>query len=213
MTDPQLFRRDTHAGERTLGRVRLTRLRWRLRGAWLWPAFAVGALAGGLWLHAFPLTGLHTGLVPALLLAGFLDLAAVALAASIGAVLLRRVRPDLPRVVAADAAGALAVGAVTLALVAGGLLNHAAVAREARATTRALAFVRLAVVRSGPPAARRNLAGADTIRVDAGKVYRSCVPTGDPSRPYCVIVHLDASPPRVLRDGHEPNSSWMARGG
>lgn len=191
----------------------LTRLRWRLRGAWLWPAFAVGTLAAGLFLHARPLTGLRTDLVPALLLAGFLNLGAVALAATIGAVLLRRARPDLPRVVAADSAGAVAVVVVSLALVVGGLVHHGAVARESRDTARALSFIRLAVLRSGPPAARRNIEAADTIRVDAGKVYRSCVPTGNAARPYCVIVHLDVSPPRVVADGHEPNGSWMARGG
>jgi hypothetical protein len=193
--------------------VSLTRLRWRLRGAWLWPAFAAGTLGAGIFLHARPLTGLRTGLVPALLLAGFLNLGAVALAATVGAVLLRRARPDLPRVVAADYAGAAAVGVVTVALVAGGLAHHGAVARERRDTTRALTFMRLQVMRSGPPAARRNIDAADTIRVDAGKVYRSCVPVADPARPYCVIVHLDARPPRVVEDGHEPNGSWMARGG
>jgi hypothetical protein len=166
-----------------------------------------------LWVHWRPLTGLRTDLVAALLLAGFLNLGAVALGATVGGVLLRHARPDLPRVVAADAAGALAVGAVTVGLVAAGLAHHGAVAREQRDTARALAVMRASVRGSGPAAARRNVDAADTIRVDPGRVYRSCIPTGIAALPYCVIVHLDTRPPRVIADGHEPNSSWAARGG
>ncbi len=57
-----------HAGEERRDRVR--RLRWRLRGAVLWPTFAVLTVADGVLLHLLPIAGDVIGLVPALLLAG-----------------------------------------------------------------------------------------------------------------------------------------------
>ena len=35
----------------------LTRLRWRLRGAWLWPSFLVLSLADATIIHAMPPAG------------------------------------------------------------------------------------------------------------------------------------------------------------
>lgn len=40
---------------------RLTRLRWRVRGAWQWPAFVLLTLADAALLHWLPLAGEGTG--------------------------------------------------------------------------------------------------------------------------------------------------------
>ena len=37
--------------------VWLTRMRWRMRGAWLWPAFVVLTLAEGVLLEVLPISG------------------------------------------------------------------------------------------------------------------------------------------------------------
>jgi hypothetical protein len=96
---------------------------------------------------------------------------------------------------------------VTVGFAVAGLVHHGAVAREHRAAERAAGLARRFVSQAAPPAVQREVAAADTIRVDPGRVYRSCVPeTAD--RAWCVVVHLDADPPRIVYDGHEPNASW-----
>ncbi|MGB2711931.1 MAG: hypothetical protein WBC33_10475, partial [Conexibacter sp.] len=94
-----------------------TRLRWRLRGAWLAPLLVVLTLGDAVLLHVRPLAGDgRTELVAGLLLASFLNLVAVAALAPFAALALRRVRPDLPRVVARDYAGVLLVLLVSAGL-------------------------------------------------------------------------------------------------
>jgi hypothetical protein len=182
-----------------------SRLRWRLRGAWLWPAFVALTLLDGLLLHLRPLQGQSTGLVGGLLLAGFLNLLLVAVGAPLAGLLLRRRRRDLPRVVAADYAGSALLVGLTVAFAVIGLAHHGAVVRERRAAQRAMAIARDFTARAAPPAVQRSLAAADTLRIDPGRVYRSCVPEAA-DRSWCVVVHLDQRPPRVIFDGHEPNA-------
>ncbi|HEV3229065.1 MAG TPA: hypothetical protein VGY97_06295 [Solirubrobacteraceae bacterium] len=100
---------------------RWRRLRWRLRGAWQWPTFAAFVVLDSVSLHFLPVTGSGSRPSPAaaLLLAGFLNLAAVGVLAPLAGRVLRRARPDLPRVVANDYAGTalvLAAGVLVLAL-------------------------------------------------------------------------------------------------
>jgi hypothetical protein len=194
-------------------RMWLSRLRWRLRGAWLWPAFAGLTVADGFVLHAWPLAGQGLDLPSALLLGGFVNLAAVALIGPLGARLVRRRRPDLPRVVALDYAGTALLLVATAALAAGGLIHHGAVMRERHATAFATVLARDYLARRAPAPYRGAGGGADTYRVDPGRVYRTCFAgTGEP-KPFCVVVHLETSPPTLVPDGHEPNSSWAPRGG
>src|ERR1043165_5817423 len=89
-------------------RVWHRRLRWRLRGAWQWPAFVVLTLVNGVLLTVLPpYEGGPPGVFPGVLLAAFLNLLAVAVVAPlVGLVVRRRMRPDLPRAIAADYAGA-----------------------------------------------------------------------------------------------------------
>jgi hypothetical protein len=190
-----------------------SRLRWRLRGAWLWPSFVALTLADGALVHALPPQGESAELAPAVLVAGFVNLIAVAVGAPLAGLALRRRRPDLPRVVATDYAGTALLAAVLAACLGAGLANHGTVARVQRADDRAVALVRAYATRAAPAAARRRLAAADTIRVDPGRVYRSCLPTRRADRPWCVVVHLDTRPPRVIYDGREPNAMWDGRGG
>ncbi|MGI8624178.1 MAG: hypothetical protein ACR2NB_12005, partial [Solirubrobacteraceae bacterium] len=78
-------------------RVSLTRLRWRLRGAWQWPVFVALTAVEGVTLNALPISGRGPGgVVPGLLLATGLNLIVVAGLAPLTARLVRRRRPDLP---------------------------------------------------------------------------------------------------------------------
>ena len=71
---------------------RLTRLRWRRRGAWQWPALWLLTLADALVLHWLPFSGEDgSALLAGFLFAGFANLAIVAvLGPALGAALRRR---------------------------------------------------------------------------------------------------------------------------
>jgi len=92
------------------------RVRWRRRGAWLWPAFAALTVADGIIGHALPPTGETQTFVAAVLLGcGFNLIAVILLRRPLGA-LVRRARPDLPKLIARDYAGTAVVGVVSAAL-------------------------------------------------------------------------------------------------
>src|SRR3954465_1849807 len=65
------------------------RVRWRMRGALEWPLFAVLTVVDALVLHAWPIAGDGIGIVPALLLAAFFNLVAVAAGGPLAGWLLR----------------------------------------------------------------------------------------------------------------------------
>jgi hypothetical protein len=109
-----------------------SRLRWRLRGAWMWPGFAVLTVLDGLLLHARPIAGGGTGVFDGMLLAAFFNVVTVAVLAPIAGALLRRRRRDLPKLIATDYAGAALLVAVTGALMAGGVLHRPAVLEQRR---------------------------------------------------------------------------------
>jgi hypothetical protein len=187
------------------------RLRWRLRGAWMWPAFAGLTLFDGLLLHARPIAGDHIGVVPGLLLACLLNLVAVAvLAPMAGAVVRRRWRPDLPRIVAHDYAGTALLGAVAVGVLAAGLAHQPAV-DESRAEFHAQSMAVRAYVVAHAPAYARRLDAATTLRLESD-LYRTCVP-GPGGRWMCLMVNTDRSPPGIRRDSSaEPNESLAPTG-
>ena len=196
-------------------RGRLRRLRWRLRGAWLWPSFVVVTLLEMALLHWLPIQGDGSGWIPSLLLAGSLNVIAVALLGKIGGALLRRRRRDLPKVVADDYAGLAALGVVAAAFLAAGLVHRPELAADNEAFARQSLAVRLWVQANGDDFTRAHVDAADTVRVDRD-LYRTCVPGPDPDRRrwLCLIVDTAHQPPRVRRDrSRESNASQYPRGG
>jgi hypothetical protein len=193
-------------------RVWWPRLRWRVRGAWMWPAFVAFTVADGLLLHARPIAGDNTGVPAGMLLGAFFNLLAVAVGAPLLGRLLRRSRPEVPRFVAADYAGTALIVAVCAALLAGGLIHHPAV-RERQRDFRAQARAARAYVLAHAGAAyRNNLPRGNTLRVDSD-LYRTCVPGPDPRRALCLYVDTSVTPPRVRRDtSREPNASFARPG-
>lgn len=192
---------------------RLRRLRWRLRGAWQWPTFAALTLVDTALLHSLPVTGGGTGWVPAFLLAGCLNIIAVAALSGVGGWWLRRRRPDLPKVVADDYAGTTLVVAITAVLLVAGLLHRPQRLGEREDFRAQAASFRTFVRGQAPAEYRRHLAAADSIRIEED-LYRSCVPGNDPKRWLCAYLDTSSSPVGVSEDrNREPNASLNAAGG
>jgi 4-amino-4-deoxy-L-arabinose transferase-like glycosyltransferase len=187
-------------------RVWHRRLRWRLRGAWMWPAFLVLTLVDGVLLVELPpYEGGPPAVFPGVLLALFANLLAVAVAAPFAGRLLRRRRPDLPRIVAVDYAGATLLAALAVLLVVAGLAHRSAAAEES-AREQAVAKVMHDYVIRQAPEYQAGLAHIDAIRTEPDR-YRACVPGPEPSHALCLYVRTDQSPPGFTRDtSQEPNS-------
>jgi len=185
----------------------LVRLRWRHRGAWLWPAFVTTILADAIIGHALPPAGEGQSLAGAAIVGLVLNLIGVLLLSRPLGALLRRVRPDLPSVVARNYAGTGVVLAVTFALLMAGLAHHATVVANQNALRDAVERAQAWIGDRAPPEFRRNVTRLDTYVIEAGSVYRTCVPSDIGSRSYCVIVKRYLPFSRsVSFAGYEPNS-------
>jgi hypothetical protein len=186
--------------------VRWRRLRWRLRGAWQWPAFVVLTIVDAFLVARLPFQGEGTDAIGAFLVAGFFNLLAVALLAPAFGWLLRRRRRDLPFMIARDYAGTALLFLITFGILAGGLTHRSAVLQE-RADQRAVfAAVHDYVVQSAP-AFVTGLGTLDNLKLETDH-YRACV-LGPEKLPLCLIVNTDQSPAGVTRDpSREPNSLW-----
>jgi hypothetical protein len=194
-------------------RLWMRRLRWRMRGAWQWPLFAVLTVADAVLLAELPFYGSgpedFTG---ALLLAGFANLLIVAVIGPLLGLVLRRRRPDLPRLVASDYAGAAALGALTVLFLLGGLLHRPAVAAQEAEVT-AVAGAARAYVNGSAPEYRPGLRSMTALRL-GDELYRACVPAADPARALCLLVKTTQRPPGVTRDPDEtPNSAYRLNPG
>jgi hypothetical protein len=194
-------------------RVWRSRLRWRIRGAWMWPTFVVLTVADGVLLHELPVSGDGVGVLPGVLVAGFSNLFAVAVLAPLIGRLLRRRRPDLPRLIATDYAGTVLLLAVTGALVAAGLIHRPAVIDRERGLAAGVAQLRDYVLANGSAVHRRNAARIDVLKVNPD-FYRACVPAADPTRAICFFIDLTRHPVRARHDPNPvANSAWLNRAG
>jgi hypothetical protein len=175
------------------------RLRWRFRGAWMWPAYFALTLVDGVLIEVLPpYDGTPPGIVGALLLAGFANLLLLAVVAPLGGLALRRLRPDLPRAIARDYAGAGLVAALTAVILGAGIAHRPAVAGERDDSAALTAAVR-AYVSAHAPEWEPGLDRVE-VREYAPEVFRACVPGPDPRRSLCLIVDTDRRPARVTRD-------------
>ena len=102
----------------------LHRVRWRRRGAWLWPAFVTLTVADAVVGHLLPPAGDGQTVVSAGLVALVLNLIGVILLSRPLGAAIRRTRGDLPAIVARDYAGTTVVATVALALLIAGLIHR-----------------------------------------------------------------------------------------
>jgi hypothetical protein len=184
-------------------------MRWRMRGAWQWPAFCGLTLADGAVLALLPFySDGPGGFVPAVLVAGFFNLVAVAVLAPLAGRLLRRRRPDLPRMVASNYAGTTLVVAIFVALVVGGIAHRPASEAEQQDRAAVIGSVH-AFVSTQRPQLQRQLGATDVMRLE-DRLYRACVPERRPGRWLCLFVTTAQSPPGVTLD-HDEHSNETYR--
>jgi hypothetical protein len=191
--------------------VWLRRLRWRRRGAWLWPAFAALTIADAVVGHMLPPAGDGQTVVSAGLVALVLNLIAVILLSRPLGAALRHARGDLPGIVARDYAGTTVVVVVALALLTIGLLHRSTLQAQRSAMYDAIKRAQAYIGDRAPAEFRRNLELADTFVIQQRSIYRTCVPSDDRKRTYCVIVK-DKLPfaNSVSFGGYEPNEVLSA---
>jgi hypothetical protein len=185
-------------------------MRWRLRGAWMWPAFLVLTAVDALIGHWLPGSGDTQGFGDALISAAFYNLIVVVALARAFGWLLRKRRRDLPKIVAADYAGtSLLVGVLGVFVLLGlvhrpTILQHRSMLRDAIA--RAEAFIG----DRAPPEFRMHMGVTDTVTIEPG-IYRTCVPGAGDGRTYCVVVKSALPFGRSVEfDGYESNRDFVA---
>jgi hypothetical protein len=195
------------------------RLRWRLRGAWMWPTFAALTIADAVLLHELPPWRTGVDPVPALLMATFGNLIIVgALAPWLLWMARRRARERgedaTPPEVSLDrlATGLLCAGTVAIVIV--GLAARPATIVETEAREQNAREVRRYVQANAPPDVRANLdaGAANTIRLQEDGYYRNCVPYEDRTRHFCFFVDTKTDPPTVRKDPSTLNNNDFLRG-
>lgn len=191
----------------------ITRMRWRLRGAWLWPSFVVLVLADGAIQSWRPILSDHGSVVGGLLQGSILSLIAIAVFSPALGWALRRVRRDLPKVVARDYAGTALCLLITCCLLGAGLTHHGVAVADQNALVDASATAEAYIGDHAPQRFMPGLHSLSAYEVQPPEVYRVCAraafkagPTNGPIW-YCVFV--DRSKPfadSVRYAGSEPNS-------
>lgn len=190
----------------------LTRLHWRLRGAWMWPTLIALTLIDGLVAHWLTPLGAHVWSLPFAWLASFiLNLIAVCVATPVIGWCVRRVRRDMPKVVARDYAGAGLCVLIALLMLTGGLLNRRTIVAYRAALRDAAARAEAYIGEHAPAAFMPRLADLDTYAVQPPELYRACVTTVPGTRDYCVVVDRSKPFGRSVRyAGSEPNYVLVA---
>ena len=192
------------------------RLRWRLRGAWLWPAFVAFTLVDGLVLHFLPpvrlgFTREGMTLIFGVIVATFANLILVAAVApwlakrlaarptvaaggSLAAV------PDqVRRDVVQDRVATALLAAGLVGVLAAGLGSREVVVADTNATERNARLVRDYVLHSGNPELIRNLETANTAKL-SDNYFRTCLASDTRRRFFCFLVDLKRHPVRVVPD-------------
>jgi hypothetical protein len=186
----------------------IARARWRWRGAWLWPTFVVAALADGVIATVRPFAGDRQSFAGGVLGGLVLSLLAVLFCSRGLGRLVRRFRSDMPVAVARNYGGTIAVVLVTGGLLAVGLARHEGIVDAQQALRDAVVRAVAYIGDHAPQTFRANARRTDTFTIQAGAVYRTCVPSQDRQHSYCVIVKPRQPLQRsVVFAGYEPN--WL----
>jgi hypothetical protein len=190
----------------------LVRLRWRLSGAWLWPSFFVLTLADAAIVHDLPLSGDTESLVGAWLLGAIFSLMAIAFLGGLLGRGVRRLRPDMPKAVARNYAGALVTFAVTLALLGGGIAHHPVIVADRAALEDAVARAAAYIGDHAPAEFQDHLRALVTYPVQEPLIYRSCVPNLAGDRQYCVVVYRNKPFGRSVHYAGSESNGLLSQG-
>jgi hypothetical protein len=196
------------------------RLRWRLRGAWMWPAYALLTVLDAVILHKLPPVSDGFDFIPALIVSSFANLFLMgAVAPWLGRRLAARERaaggnglPLTVRVeVMKDRSAAVLLAVATMGLIAAGLAARPLVIAETEDRERQVELLQDYVHTDAPPEIRANADIANTIKLEDG-LFRSCINYNDRTRVWCVFIDVDAEPPTVTKDPSTlPNQEFKAR--
>jgi hypothetical protein len=195
------------------------RLRWRLRGAWQWPAYAVMTVLDAVILHELPPSAEPIDFVAGLIVSSFANLFLMgAVAPWLGRRLARRERAGgngVPLAVRTevlkDRSAAVLLVIATLGLLVAGLAARPLVVSETEETERNAELVREHVLTEAPHEIQRNLETANTVKLEDG-YFRTCVNYDERDRAYCLFVDVDAEPPTVVEDPSTlPNQEFKPR--
>lgn len=189
-------------------------MRWRLRGAWQWPAYALLTLLDAVILHGLPPVREGVAFVPALIVSSFGNLFLMgAVAPWLGKRLAEREHAaggnGIPLAVRAevfkDRTAAVLLAIATVGLLAAGLGNQPAVVAETEDVEDAIGLLERYVAANAPHEIQRNLEIVNTDRLEEG-FFRMCINYDQRDRAWCVFVNVKAEPPTVVRDPSEvPN--------
>ncbi len=170
--------------------------------------FVVTVLLDGVIAHELPTLGDRESFYGGIVAGLILNVLAVLFCSRPGSMLLRRLRPDLPVGVARNYAGTAGVLAVSVALLAVGLIHHPVITAQDRMLSDVTARAEAFIGDRAPATFRAEAAHTDTYTIQAGSVYRTCVPSRDGRRTYCVIVKPNLPfASSVVFAGYEPN--WV----
>jgi hypothetical protein len=205
--------RDTRSGGDE--RLWLSRLRWRLRGAWQAPVFVLATLAEAVLLNRLPIAG-DEGLDPfgALLAAAFANLAVVAVVAPLLARAVRRGGREgrsaaMPIAIATDRMAARLMVLLVGVVLAAGLLHRGEV-QDSRAEYRAqLNAVRAYLAHQAPPEYRASI-GLENVWKQGDDFYRTCVPGRERRRSLCLFVDTTGPVVSVTRDPDQQSNARIA---
>jgi hypothetical protein len=190
-----------------------TRIRWRLRGAWMWPAFVAITVLDGFLLHELPPVREGIDLIPGILLATFGNLVLIG---AVGPWLARRLWKRRPTAdpgappkaqleVLSDRIGTGLLVASVFGILAAGLAARPTIVVETDQRERAAKLLEGWVAAHGTDELRRNLEASDTRRYADG-YYRSCIPHDDRDRSTCFFIDVRDEKARFDRDPSEiPN--------
>ena len=185
----------------------LARARWRFRGAWMWPAFVVLGVADGIIGHALPAGGDAQSVYGGVVIGFVVNLLCVVLLSRPVGAVLRRLRRDMPAVVARNYGGTVCLVLVTAGFTGIGLAHQASVAGDRAAMRDAVTRAAAYIGTKAPAPFRANASHTDTFTIVPRSIYRTCVPDAAGTRTYCVIVRDNLPLARsVVFDGYEPNA-------
>jgi hypothetical protein len=189
------------------------RLRWRLRGAWMWPSFVAITLLDGVLLHQLPPVRTGIDLIPGILLATFGNLVLVG---AVGPWLARRMWKRRPAAepgappkaqleVLSDRIGTGLLLASVVGVLAAGLAARPTVIAETDAKEEAARAIHAHVQESGDPELIRNEETAHAARLADG-YFRICIARDDRESFSCFFVDTNEEPAAIVRDpSSEPN--------
>jgi hypothetical protein len=192
----------------------LVRMRWRLRGAWMWPAFVVLAIVDGIIGHLLPLGGTTESVVGGLIAGLFFNLlAAVVVGPAVGR-LLRLRRRDLPAAIARDYGGATCIVLVTIALLAIGAARHGSIVNQRRVMRDAAARAAAWIGDHAPARFQVDVSRLDTYVLLAGSIYRVCAAADDDRSPrnFCVIVDERRPAAQSVTPAGSESNETLSRG-